>query len=126
MPFPFLEYLAPLGWLVAATVYFGGHQYSLTSHHDLHPTLANPELTINAVQFSTRAYWMRRANAALADIMSPCPFAAFGTAIVNHTTPGPDGLGELVCIGANAMSKDGNPTLHGTVRTQCVAEEWCS
>jgi hypothetical protein len=53
---------------------------------------------------------MRRAIQALSDISSPCAFAAFGAAIVNHTA---SERGELVCIGANAVMKDGNPTLHG-------------
>lgn len=75
--------------------------------------IAKPQLSINGIPFSTRAHWMRRANAALADLGSPCPFAAFGTAIVNHTATTADGLGELVCIGANANSKTGNPTMHG-------------
>ncbi|ATY64612.1 cytosine deaminase [Cordyceps militaris] len=43
---------------------------------------------------------------------SPCPFSAFGAAIVNHTG---DGLGDLICIGANAKANTGNPTLHGNV-----------
>ena len=115
----FLELFAPLGWLAAAAFYFNPDFFTQFTQpiiqHDLHPTLASSELTINNVPSSTRAYWMRRANAALADLTSPCPFAAFGTAIVNHTSPGRNGLGELVCIGANAMTQDGNPTLHGTV-----------
>ncbi|KAK0643839.1 cytosine deaminase, partial [Cercophora newfieldiana] len=62
----------------------------------------------NGIPFSTRAHWMRRANIALT---APCPFAAFGSVIVNHTaTPG---LGSLVCTGANSNSATGNPTLHG-------------
>ncbi|EMR62652.1 putative cytidine and deoxycytidylate deaminase zinc-binding region protein [Eutypa lata UCREL1] len=73
--------------------------------------LSEPGLSINGIPFSTRAYWMRKANQALFDVLAdPCPFAAFGTVIVNHTV---DGLGELVCIGANSNSLTGNPTLHG-------------
>ena len=56
---------------------------------------------------------MRVADQALFDLVSPCPFAAFGTAIVNHT--GQTGLGDLVCIGANNNSETGNPTLHGEI-----------
>jgi len=76
-------------------------------------TISNPTLAINNIPFSTRAHWMRQANAALSQLVSPCPFGAFGTVIVNHTAPGPDGMGELVCIGANNISMTGNPTLHG-------------
>jgi hypothetical protein len=76
-------------------------------------TIGNPKLSINNIPFSTRAYWMRQANAALSQLVSPCPFGAFGTVIVNHTAPGEDGLGELVCMGANNISLTGNPTLHG-------------
>ncbi|KAF3013034.1 hypothetical protein E8E14_009437 [Neopestalotiopsis sp. 37M] len=68
-------------------------------------------LSINGIPYSTRAYWMRKANQALFDVLGDaCPFAAFGTVIVNHTV---DGLGELVCIGANTNKVTGNPTLHG-------------
>ncbi|KAK6429157.1 hypothetical protein LTR95_014697 [Oleoguttula sp. CCFEE 5521] len=75
--------------------------------------LADPRLAINGVPFATRAYWMRVANQALSDLVSPCPFGAFGTAIVNHTSG--EGLGELVCIGANSIGSTGNPTLHGEI-----------
>lgn len=63
----------------------------------------------DAISQATRAYWVRQANLAL---NHPCPFAAFGSVIVNHT--GNSGLGQLVCTGANSMSMTGNPTLHGT------------
>lgn len=79
-------------------------------------TIANPTLTINGVSFATRAHWMRLANEALSLIDgSTCPFAAFGSVIVNHTQH-PDGLGELVCMGANSASRTGNPSLHGEMR----------
>jgi len=70
-------------------------------------------LTENAVPYSTRVHWIRKANEALSLLSSPCPFAAFGTAIVNHTAVTEDGLGELVCIGINENARVGNPTLHG-------------
>ncbi|KAK4197643.1 hypothetical protein QBC40DRAFT_350830 [Triangularia verruculosa] len=41
----------------------------------------------------------------------PCPFAAFGSVIVNHTSSNPQG--DLVCTGSNQNSVTGNPTLHG-------------
>lgn len=73
--------------------------------------LSGPGLAINGIPASTRVHWMRRANEALSEVLDdPCPFAAFGTAIVNHTAPG---LGELVCVGANSNSVTGNPSLHG-------------
>lgn len=57
---------------------------------------------------------MRQANKALDELSgSPCPFAAFGTAIVNHTDT--DGLGDLICIGVNQNRQTGNPSLHGTL-----------
>lgn len=56
---------------------------------------------------------MRRAISALAELESPCPFAAFGTVIVNHTDTSSDPKGRLVCIGVNQNSQLGNPTLHG-------------
>lgn len=64
------------------------------------------------VPLSTRAHWMRQANLAL---NAPCPFAAFGAVIVNHTAT--TGLGTLICSGANANSATGNPTHHGTSTT---------
>ena len=83
---------------------------SLAAGHNLHSVIADPKLSINSVPLSTRAHWMRRANAALGELGSPCAFAAFASAIVNHTA---SGLGELVCIGVNSNSVTGNPTLHG-------------
>ena len=70
--------------------------------------IGDATLTINSIPFSTRAYWMRQANLALG---TPCPFAAFGAVVVNHTDA--SALGDLVCTGANSNSKTGNPTLHG-------------
>ncbi|KAI8185601.1 hypothetical protein K4K49_000361 [Colletotrichum sp. SAR 10_70] len=72
--------------------------------------------TDDGVDASTRAYWMRQANLALPN---PCPFAAFGAVVVNHTA---GGLGELVCTGANNNQGSGNPTLHG----EMVAINNCS
>ncbi|KAI5202129.1 hypothetical protein E4T39_04861 [Aureobasidium subglaciale] len=77
-------------------------------------------LTVNSIPYSTRVHWMRKANEALSHLSSPCPFAAFGTVIVNHTAASTatsnNGLGELVCIGINENSKTGNPTLHDVSR----------
>jgi hypothetical protein len=71
----------------------------------------DPTSTINGVSFETRARWMRLANQVLSDISrSPCPFAAFGTVIVNHTD---SATGKLICMGINENRKTGNPTLHG-------------
>lgn len=72
-------------------------------------------LTINGIPFATRAYWMRQASLALP---SACPFAAFGTVIVNHTDDASSngGLGQLICTGANSGSTTGNPTMHGEFR----------
>lgn len=80
----------------------------------LSSTIPNTTLIANDIPFSTRAYWMRQANKALDELSgSPCPFAAFGTAIVNHTDT--DGLGDLICIGVNQNRQTGNPSLHGTL-----------
>ncbi|KAE8379991.1 cytidine deaminase-like protein [Aspergillus bertholletiae] len=81
----------------------------------------DPALTVNGIPFSTRAHWMRRANEALGELThSPCPFAAFGTAIVNHTDT--NGLGDLICIGVNQNRQTGNPALHGEIAaiTNCT------
>ncbi|KAI2467640.1 cytosine deaminase [Annulohypoxylon bovei var. microspora] len=82
------------------------HFHPRTSHDQT--IISEPTLSINGVSFGTRAYWMRQANLAL---KTPCPYAAFGSVIVNHT--GSSELGELVCTGANSGSSTGNPTLHG-------------
>jgi len=58
---------------------------------------------------------MRQANAALAALHSPCPFAAFGTVVVNHTDISSSPLGELICMSVNQNEQTGNPTLHGEV-----------
>ncbi|OOQ87407.1 FCY1p [Penicillium brasilianum] len=82
--------------------------------------LADQTLTFDSVSFETRARWMRLANQALSDISeSPCPFAAFGTVIVNHTD---SPVGKLICMGVNENRKTGNPALHGEIAaiTNCT------
>ena len=86
------------------------------SHHyaDDSSVTSQQQLSINGIPDSTRAYWMRKANAALLEVTgSNCPFGAFGSVIVNHTVTGPDGLGEIVCMGANSNRQTGDPTMHG-------------
>ncbi|KAI1174250.1 guanine deaminase [Nemania sp. FL0916] len=68
---------------------------------------------IPTIPHSTREHWMRRANRVLSDLVSPCPFAAFASVIVNHTDVSSSPLGRLVCVGVNSASQRGNPTLHG-------------
>lgn len=96
---------------VAVVVYFSG---SLGLHdpqeHGLNVHVQDV-MTNDPTPLSTRDHWMRRANAVLAELSSPCPFAAFGSVVVNHTDT--DGLGDLVCIGLNSIGVYGNPTLHG-------------
>jgi hypothetical protein len=82
------------------------------SHSHTKHSSSLPEDTI---PFSTRAHWMRRANAALAELYSPCPFAPFGTVIVNHTDVSSSPLGEIVCLSVNQNEQTGNPTLHGEI-----------
>ncbi|KJZ78267.1 hypothetical protein HIM_02305 [Hirsutella minnesotensis 3608] len=73
--------------------------------------LSEPSMTIGGIPFSTRAHWMRLANRVLyQELGTPCPFAAFGTVIVNHTA---DGLGQLVCAGVNKVHQQGDPSMHG-------------
>ncbi|KAJ6523374.1 guanine deaminase [Mycena capillaripes] len=86
-------------------------QYGATAS-SVQDAIAAPNLAINSVPFSTRAFWMRRANAVLLELGSPCPVGAFASVIVNHTAPG---LGELVCTGGNTKRQTGNPTLHGEI-----------
>lgn len=84
--------------------------HAVLAHKPLQDVITGPTIAINDVPFGTRAFWMRRANAALAELVSPCPVGAFASVIVNHTAPG---LGELVCVGVNSRGTTGNPTLHG-------------
>lgn len=59
-------------------------------------------LVINGIPYSTRVKYMRLTNEALFEQSGPCPFAAYGTIIVNHTAD------EVVCRGANFRT--GDPT----------------
>ncbi|QSS53969.1 nucleoside deaminase, Fcy1p [Histoplasma capsulatum var. duboisii H88] len=63
---------------------------------------------------------MRKANQALPDLGSPCPWAAFGSVVVNHTTA--EELGDLICSGVNENLKSGNPVSHGEIAaiTNCT------
>jgi tRNA(Arg) A34 adenosine deaminase TadA len=70
---------------------------------------------LQAIPLSTREHWMRRANQALSDLVSPCPFSAFGSVIVNHTDRSSSPLGRLICVGVNSGRLRGNPTLHGEI-----------
>ncbi|KAK5192360.1 hypothetical protein LTR99_010512 [Exophiala xenobiotica] len=96
----------------------------------VHPSISSDvdlDLGQDPIPLATREYWMRRAIGALDDVVgSPCPFAAFGAVIVNHTTStgavvseddadAGMGMGEEVCIGANSVQGLGNPTLHGEI-----------
>ncbi|KAJ4294357.1 hypothetical protein N0V90_008047 [Kalmusia sp. IMI 367209] len=64
-------------------------------------------LVVNSIPYSTRVKYMRLANEALFEQSGPCPFAAYGTIIVNHTAD------EVVCRGANFRT--GDPTIHGEI-----------
>ncbi|KAF9874789.1 hypothetical protein CkaCkLH20_07926 [Colletotrichum karsti] len=64
-------------------------------------------LTVNSIPAEKRVEYMRKANEALYRQSGPCPFAAFGTIIVNHTSD------EVVCEGANFRT--GDPTIHGEI-----------
>ncbi|KAI0676758.1 cytidine deaminase-like protein [Trametes maxima] len=87
-----------------------GHQHSARA--SLQNVLSHPLRTINNVLPSVREHWMREANAAMAELVSPCPFGAFASVIVNHTA---SASGELVCVGANAVRSTGNPIMHGEI-----------
>ncbi|KAE8132243.1 hypothetical protein BDV38DRAFT_275263 [Aspergillus pseudotamarii] len=85
-------------------------------------TVLNLTLIADGIPFSTRAYWMRRTNQVLGERSGfPCPFAVFGTAVVNHTDT--DGFGDLIRIGVNQNRQTGNPPLHGEIAaiTNCTA-----
>ena len=90
---------------------------SICSHGDIedsqHLMLPKDDVALNDIPYSTREHWMRFANQAPVSLISPCSFAPFGSAIVNHTSQ--TGIGELVCLGANNISVTGNPALHGEI-----------
>lgn len=107
-PLSFLSLL--LLFLIHLTHGSSSHQKHLQGSQN-HFTLETDEIS-----FESRAYWMRKANAALRELASPCPFAAFGTVIVNHTATSAEfPYGKLVCYSVNQNIQEGNPTLHGTL-----------
>lgn len=80
--------------------------------HNAQEVIITGDLHSHPVSAQTREHWMKTAIHALSDLVSPCPYAAFGTAIVNHTA---SAEGELICIGANSARQTGNPTHHGEI-----------
>lgn len=81
-------------------------------NHNQHQNILTPNT--DSIPDKSRQFWMQQANLALSQLSSPCPFAAFGTVIVNHSAITPDSPhGTLVCQGVNRNSETGNPTLHG-------------
>ena len=87
-----------------------GSSHQKHSHNSQH----HLSLDTDSILFETRAHWMRKANAALTELASPCPFAAFGTVIVNHTATSEEfPHGKLICYSVNQNQQEGNPTLHG-------------
>lgn len=97
--------ISVLGLMAAATRAHG------SNHHHDHDQLVLAEGDVD-ISSDVRSHWMRVAEQSLYDLVSPCPFSAFGAAIVNHTA---SDRGELVCIGVNTIADDGNPTLHGEI-----------
>jgi hypothetical protein len=83
-----------------------------------HPVQSSKQtLSQDTIPYETRVYWIRKANAALAELASPCPYAAFGSVVVNHTDTSSDPKGKLVCMSVNQNMQRGNPTLHGDFST---------
>lgn len=91
--------------LAAVVAASHGHEHN---HHD--QAIFSGDST--SIDLSIREHWMRVAIGALNDLTSPCAFSAFGASVVNHTA---SETGELICIGANTIAEDGNPTLHGEI-----------
>ncbi|KAE9374544.1 cytidine deaminase-like protein, partial [Stipitochalara longipes BDJ] len=65
------------------------------------------------IPYETRVFWMRKTNAVLAELASPCLFGAFSSVVVNHTDTRSDPKGKLVCMSVNQNMQKGNPSLHG-------------
>lgn len=116
-PYLTMSIISILRTLLSAAVFMSiVSMYSFFGRNDglpaIYDTALSDEVSVNGIPYRTRVHWMRRANEALLDVTkTPCPFQAFGTAIVNHTDA--NGLGQLICIGANGNVQQGNPTLHG-------------
>lgn len=95
---------------------------AVSARHDaaLHSLLFNqaplqtPDTSLDGLPSSTRAHWMRVASSANL-VISACPFAPYGTAVVNHTLSfsSSSHLGDLICTGVNDNHQSGNPILHG-------------
>jgi tRNA(Arg) A34 adenosine deaminase TadA len=86
-----------------------------STHPHNQGTTNDPTIPLDDIPYSTRAHWIRQANAALIPLTgTPCPFAAFSTMIVNHTDTS-SSLGSLICMGTNSNAQTGNPTLHGEI-----------
>lgn len=96
--------------------------HALSQRHSHTVQFSQDILPKDSVSYETRVYWMRRANAALAELASPCPFAPFGTVVVNHTDTSSNPKGKLVCMGVNQNMQKGNPTLHGKSGTEKVGK----
>lgn len=96
--------------LLIYSLLFAHHSIAHSHSHDqAHPgsTTVTP-----SISQTSREHWVRRANQALSEIVSPCPLQAFGTAIVNHTDLSDGPHGKLICLGVNDV-RNGNPVLHG-------------
>lgn len=87
------------------------HLIAACNADNIVPAFSFAGLTINNVPYAERQRFMRLTNTALVSLRGPCPFGAFGSVIVNHTAS----PAEVVCIGANANSEEGDPTLHGEI-----------
>jgi hypothetical protein len=111
--------LSILGLLLLALIHLTHGQ----SHRHTHPVQTSQHsLSQDTIPFETRVYWMRRANAALVELESPCPFGAFGSVVVNHTDTSSDPKGKLVCMSVNQSMQKGNPTLHGNYNSNAIWE----
>jgi hypothetical protein len=90
------------------------HSLLFNQAHLQEPETADTSSSSNGISSSTRAHWMRVASSANLAI-SACPFAPYGTAVVNHTLSlsNSSHLGDLICTGVNDNHHSGNPILHG-------------
>jgi tRNA(Arg) A34 adenosine deaminase TadA len=97
-------------FLAFAATLAASHSHGQEQQHQHGQAVLSGET--GSIGLDVREKWMRVAVQALHDLVSPCPFSAFGAAVVNHTV---SSQGELICIGANTIADDGNPTLHGEI-----------
>ncbi|CDO74135.1 hypothetical protein BN946_scf185043.g185 [Trametes cinnabarina] len=93
----YMLYLTFIVFVVVSVKQVFAHTHEHVHAHaaSLQNIVALPNLAINSVPVAVQEHWIRRAKAALTELVSPCSFSAFATVIVNHTS---STAGEIAAI----------------------------